>query len=119
MVSVPNKTAFLNAVVKAVTKGNITSYSGAKKAAPSKETERGKVKTFCNRWYSQCVGVRNTAEALEADGVQITPRRLAALAESKRLKLPVPEKVFAKYFFGVVVELEAEKTARRKTRASL
>lgn len=123
-VSVPNKTAFLNAVVKAVTKGNITSYSGAKKstskrAAPSKETERGKVKTFCNRWYSQCVGVRNTAEALEADGVRITPRRLAALAESRKLKLPVPEKVFAKYFFGIVTELEMEKKAKRKTRASL
>ena len=51
--------------------------------------------------------------------MRITPRRLAALAESKNLKLPVPEKVFAKYFFGVVTELEAEKKARQKKRASL
>ena len=123
-VRVPDRAAFLNAVVKAVTKGRIKSYASSKKAAPKttaavKGAERTKVKTFCNRWYSQCIGVRNTAEALEADGVRITPRRLAALAESKRLKLPVPEKTFAKYFFGVVVELEAEKAARRKTRASL
>lgn len=123
-VRVPNRTAFLNAVVKAVTKGQIKTYAGSKKAASkkanaAKDTERTKVKVFCNRWYSQCIGVRNTAEALEADGVRITPRRLAALAESKKLRLPVPEKTFAKYFFGVVTELEAEKKAKRKTRASL
>jgi hypothetical protein len=114
-IRIPDRDAFLDAVARAITKGKLGKGSASvekkqkKTLKPQKKEAPGakhQVQKFCKKNQEACMRIFNTIERQEARKGRPSSKELAMRFQSRRLSIPVPKDVFAKYFYDVMTDMK-------------